>query len=66
MLLHGNVRRHLYLCECCVLQVEKYEVYGLPTLILFKDGEKVEGSHLEGAINKDKLGIHLTKFGIDK
>jgi len=45
--------------------VEKYSVYGLPTLILFKDGEKVEGSHLEGAVNKDKLGEHLSKFGIE-
>eukprot|EP00898_Chlorokybus_atmophyticus_P008271 jgi/Chlat1/8445/Chrsp80S07856 len=35
--------------------VEKYKVYGLPTLIIFRDGKKVEASHTEGAITRDKL-----------
>ncbi|KAH9323886.1 hypothetical protein KI387_018525, partial [Taxus chinensis] len=35
--------------------VEKYKVYGLPTLILFKNGKEVSGSRREGAITKDKL-----------
>ncbi len=29
--------------------VEKYGVYGLPTVILFKDGKEVAGSKREGA-----------------
>lgn len=35
--------------------VEKYKVYGLPTVMIFKDGEKLEASHNEGAVTKDKL-----------
>jgi len=45
--------------------VEKYAVYGLPTIMLFRDGEPVEGSKREGAINLPKLKDHLTKYGVE-
>ena len=35
--------------------IEEYKVYGLPTLILFKNGEEVPESRREGAITKGKL-----------
>ncbi|KAE9450770.1 hypothetical protein C3L33_17329, partial [Rhododendron williamsianum] len=35
--------------------IDKYKVYGLPTLILFKNGEEVVESRREGAITKVKL-----------
>ncbi|KAL4360352.1 hypothetical protein AHAS_Ahas08G0168800 [Arachis hypogaea] len=35
--------------------IEKYKVYGLPTLILFKNGQEVPESMREGAITKVKL-----------
>ncbi|KAJ4838856.1 hypothetical protein Tsubulata_010890 [Turnera subulata] len=35
--------------------IEEYKVYGLPALILFKDGREVAGSRREGAITKAKL-----------
>ncbi|GAB4839619.1 hypothetical protein Ancab_029142 [Ancistrocladus abbreviatus] len=35
--------------------IGEYKVYGLPTLILFKDGEEVPESRREGAITKVKL-----------
>ena len=45
--------------------VEEYGVYGLPTIILFKDGKMVEGSKREGAINLPKLKEHLSAYGLD-
>ncbi|KAK9117850.1 hypothetical protein Scep_015943 [Stephania cephalantha] len=39
--------------------IEKYKVYGLPTLILFKDGKEVPESRSEGAMTKKKLKDHL-------
>ena len=45
--------------------VEKYEVYGLPTIVLFKDGEVVSGSKREGAINLPKLKDHLATHGVE-
>ena len=42
-------------CDANPTLVEKYSVYGLPTLIMFKDGAEVEGSKNEGAISYDKL-----------
>lgn len=41
--------------------MEKYKVYGLPCLIVFKDGAMVEGSHREGAITKKGLAEYLEK-----
>ncbi|KAL3502285.1 hypothetical protein ACH5RR_036734 [Cinchona calisaya] len=35
--------------------IEEYKVYGLPTLILFKNGKEVPGSKREGAITEVKL-----------
>mmetsp|Transcript_23077 Transcript_23077/g.40969 ORF Transcript_23077/g.40969 Transcript_23077/m.40969 type:complete len:160 (-) Transcript_23077:213-692(-) len=43
--------------------VEKYKVYGLPTIMLFKDGEVVEDSHQEGAISKKSLVEYLDFHG---
>ncbi|XP_062183657.1 thioredoxin X, chloroplastic-like [Phragmites australis] len=42
--------------------IEEYKVYGLPTLILFKNGQEVPGSRREGAITKDKLKQYLEPF----
>uniref|UniRef100_A0A5B7CDD6 Thioredoxin domain-containing protein n=1 Tax=Davidia involucrata TaxID=16924 RepID=A0A5B7CDD6_DAVIN len=39
--------------------IEEYKVYGLPTLILFKNGQEVPGSRREGAITKVKLKEYL-------
>ncbi|KAK4380509.1 hypothetical protein RND71_002371 [Anisodus tanguticus] len=39
--------------------IEEYKVYGLPTLILFKDGKEVPDSKREGAITKAKLKAYL-------
>ncbi|XVF01758.1 hypothetical protein REPUB_Repub04eG0116700 [Reevesia pubescens] len=35
--------------------IQEYKVYGLPTLIVFKDGQEVAESRREGAITKPKL-----------
>ncbi|XP_048140545.1 thioredoxin X, chloroplastic [Rhodamnia argentea] len=39
--------------------IEEYKVYGLPTLILFKNGKEVLESRREGAITKVKLKEYL-------
>lgn len=39
--------------------IEEYKVYGLPTLILFKNGQEVPGSRKEGAMTKDKMKQYL-------
>ncbi|XP_010249669.1 PREDICTED: thioredoxin X, chloroplastic [Nelumbo nucifera] len=39
--------------------IEQYKVYGLPTLILFKNGQEVPESRREGAITKVKLKVYL-------
>lgn len=38
------------------------QVYGLPTLIVFKDGEIVPGSHREGAVGKAQLAEYLKTY----
>ncbi|GBF89162.1 thioredoxin x [Raphidocelis subcapitata] len=35
--------------------IATWKVYGLPTLMVFKDGQLVEGSHREGAVSKPVL-----------
>lgn len=40
------------------------KVYGLPTLILFKDGVEIPGSKWEGAITKAKIITWLEKNGV--
>ncbi|TVU16568.1 hypothetical protein EJB05_40139, partial [Eragrostis curvula] len=39
--------------------IEEYKVFGLPTLILFKNGQEVPGSRREGAMIKDKFKQYL-------
>lgn len=57
-LLDRSCGRNKY-CIFCLLQV-----YGLPTLMLFRDGKKVDASHREGAITKPKLLQYLEQHGI--
>lgn len=40
------------------------QVYGLPTVMIFRDGKKVDASHNEGAITLPKLKAYLEKHGI--
>ncbi|KAL2518606.1 Thioredoxin X [Abeliophyllum distichum] len=42
--------------------IEEYKVYGLPTLILFKNGQEVPNSRREGAITKTKLKEYVDEF----
>ncbi|KAF0891101.1 hypothetical protein E2562_005179 [Oryza meyeriana var. granulata] len=42
--------------------IEEYKVYGLPSLILFKDGKEVPGSRREGAITKAKFKEYVEPF----
>jgi thioredoxin 1 len=41
--------------------MEKYKVYGLPCLIVFKGGAQVDGSFKEGAITRKDLVKYLEK-----
>ena len=40
------------------------QVYGLPTLVLFKDGEVVKGSQKEGALGKPVILKYLEEYGV--
>ena len=40
------------------------QVYGLPTLVLFKDGEVVKGSQKEGALGKPVILKYLETYGV--
>ena len=40
------------------------QVYGLPCLIVFKDGKAIEESHHEGAVTKKALVEYLAKHGV--
>lgn len=51
---------HLLCCPCCVL----WQVYGLPTLIVFKDGQEVPGSKSEGAVTKAMLEKYIKKHAL--
>lgn len=44
--------------------VEKYKVYGLPTLVVFKDGAVLDGSQREGAISEAELRKYLDKWEV--
>lgn len=44
--------------------VEKYKVYGLPTLVVFKDGKVMDGSQREGAISEPELRKYLDKWEV--
>jgi hypothetical protein len=48
----------------CADQVLTAQVYGLPTLILFRDGEIVEGSKREGAIGKKGIINWMESNGV--
>lgn len=39
--------------------IKDYKVYGLPFLLLFKDGKEIPKSRREGAITKAKLKEYL-------
>lgn len=41
--------------------IEEYKVYGLPALIMFKNGKEVAESRREGAITKVKLKEYIDK-----
>ena len=45
--------------------VEKYKVYGLPALLLFKDGAQVKGAQREGAIGLAALLDWVASFGVE-
>lgn len=40
------------------------QVYGLPALIVFKNGEMIAGSKREGAISQKMLADYLAKHGV--
>lgn len=40
------------------------QVYGLPTLLLFKNGQEIAGSKREGAVNKPMLQEYLKKHAV--
>ncbi|KAG8363097.1 hypothetical protein BUALT_BualtUnG0004800 [Buddleja alternifolia] len=42
--------------------IEEYKVYGLPTLIVFQNGQEVSESRREGAITKVKLKEYVDKL----
>jgi len=44
--------------------IAKYKVYGLPALLLFKNGAFVEGSKREGAVSKPLLIKYLETHGV--
>eukprot|EP00195_Chlamydomonas_chlamydogama_P013741 CAMPEP_0202896018 /NCGR_PEP_ID=MMETSP1392-20130828/5106_1 /ASSEMBLY_ACC=CAM_ASM_000868 /TAXON_ID=225041 /ORGANISM="Chlamydomonas chlamydogama, Strain SAG 11-48b" /LENGTH=147 /DNA_ID=CAMNT_0049581233 /DNA_START=109 /DNA_END=552 /DNA_ORIENTATION=- len=44
--------------------ISQYKVYGLPTLILFKDGVEITGSKREGAVTKAMLQAYLKQHGV--
>jgi thioredoxin 1 len=39
-------------------------VYGLPTLLLFQNGEEIPGSKREGAVTKPMLLEYLKKYKV--
>lgn len=42
--------------------IEGHKVYGLPCLIVYKDGNEVPGSHREGAITKKDLVKYIEQY----
>jgi len=45
-------------------QVLCVQVYGLPTLVVFKDGKVLDGSQREGAISEAELRKYLDKWEV--
>lgn len=55
-------RQHDILCMHCANNAARLsQVYGLPTIILVKDGEKIAGTHHEGAITQVRALQHIQK-----
>lgn len=44
----------------------RMQVYGLPTLVVFKDGKVLDGSQREGAISEPELRKYLDKWEVSK
>ena len=42
------------------------QVYGLPTLVVFKEGKVLDGSQREGAISEPELRKYLDKWEVSK
>ena len=42
------------------------QVYGLPTLVVFRDGQVLDGSQREGAISEPELRKYLSKWEVVK
>lgn len=42
--------------------IAEYKVYGLPALIIFKNGKEIPESRREGAISKAKIKEYLDTF----
>ena len=55
--IHGSAMKSLQLGSLV-------QVYGLPTLVLFKDGEVVKGSQKEGALGKPVILKYLETYGL--
>lgn len=45
-------------------QILYVQVYGLPTLVVFKDGKVLDGSQREGAISEAELRKYLDKWEV--
>lgn len=57
----GPPTRSLAICRPPRAPHTPPQVYGLPTLILFKDGQEVPNSKREGAVTKALLQDYLAK-----
>ena len=55
----GQVENNAEAESVCAVQV-----YGLPTLMVFKDGKKMDGSHKEGAMPKKMIEQYMSKLGL--
>ena len=51
------------LCTQAVNRIH-LQVYGLPTLVVFKDGKVIDGSQREGAISEPELRKYLDKWEV--
>ena len=60
-----SVSLKVFVFSPCAAFFAATQVYGLPTILLFKDGKLVEGSKNEGAISLDKLKGYLTSYGVE-
>lgn len=63
---HNNCKLQLqYHCGSCLTCSHLHvQVYGLPTLVVFKDGKLLDGSQREGAISEPELRKYLDKWEV--